>query len=100
MKRRAIRPEPLFFERNPQRVKRQGVLLPKLDVPDVDPNAVLPEGLVRKPDPDFPDISEMETVQHFHRLSQLNYAVDEEKRSPAEVAHELLERQGLLERGG
>ena len=77
MKRRAIRSEPLFFERNPKRVRRQGILLPVLDVPDVDPIAVLPEGLIRKPDPDFPDISEMEVVQHFHRLSQLNYAVDE-----------------------
>ena len=77
MKRRALRPEPLFFERNPQRVRRQGVLLPELDVPAVEPGAVLPAGLIRQPDPDFPDISEMETVQHFHRLSQLNYAVDE-----------------------
>ena len=57
MKRRAIRSEPLFFERNPKRVRRQGILLPVLDVPDVDPIAVLPEGLIRKPDPDFPDIS-------------------------------------------
>ena len=33
-------------------------------------------------------------------MQRLNYAVDEEKRSPAEVAQELLERRGLLERGG
>ena len=33
-------------------------------------------------------------------MQRLNYAVDEEKRSPAEVAQELLERLGLLERGG
>jgi glycine dehydrogenase subunit 2 len=77
VKRRAIRPEPLFFERNPRRVRRQGHLLPPLDVPEVDPSAVLPRELVRAPDPHFPDISEMEVVQHFHRLSQLNYAVDE-----------------------
>ena len=77
MKRRAIRSEPLFFERNPKRVRRQGILLPVDDVPEVVAEEVLPEGLVRKPDPHFPDISEMEVVQHFHRLSQLNYAVDE-----------------------
>ncbi len=77
MKRRAIRPEPLFFERNPGRVRRQGFLLPPLDVPAVDPAQVLPAGLVREPDPHFPDLGEMEVVQHFHRLSQLNYAVDE-----------------------
>ena len=33
MKRRAIRDEPLFFERNPERLRRQGFLLPPLDVP-------------------------------------------------------------------
>jgi glycine dehydrogenase subunit 2 len=77
VKRRSIRPEPLFFERNPRRMRRQGFLLPPLDVPEVEPSAVLPPELVREPDPDFPDTSEMEVVQHFHRLSQLNYAVDE-----------------------
>ena len=77
MKRRAIRPEPLFFERNRARVRRQGFLLPPLDVPPVDPTEVLPADLVREPDPHFPDLGELEVVQHFHRLSQLNYAVDE-----------------------
>jgi glycine dehydrogenase subunit 2 len=77
VKSRAIRPEPLFFERNPRRARRQGLLLPPLDVPEVQPTEVLPKGLVREDLPDFPDISELEVVQHFHRLSQLNYAVDE-----------------------
>jgi glycine dehydrogenase subunit 2 len=77
VKRRAIRDEALFFERNPRRVRRQGYLLPALDVPDVEASVVLPSELVREPDPHFPDLTEMEVVQHFHRLSQLNYAVDE-----------------------
>jgi glycine dehydrogenase subunit 2 len=77
VKRRAIRDEPLFFERNPQRNRRQGPLLPPLDVPDVDPADVLPPELIREPDDHFPDLGELEVVQHFHRLSQLNYAVDE-----------------------
>jgi glycine dehydrogenase subunit 2 len=77
MKRRAIRSEPLFFERNPRRVRRQGQLLPPLDVAEVNPTDVLPAKLLREPDPHYPDVSEMEVVQHFHRLSQLNYAVDE-----------------------
>ncbi|MEJ2580352.1 MAG: hypothetical protein P8127_01740 [Acidobacteriota bacterium] len=77
MKRRAIRSEPLFFERNPHRVRRQGCLLPSLEVPEVDPTALLSAELLREPDPNYPDISEVEVVQHFHRLSQLNYAVDE-----------------------
>jgi glycine dehydrogenase subunit 2 len=77
MKRRAIRSEPLFFERNPQRMRRQGFLIPPLDVPETEPTEILPSELVREPDPHFPDVSEMEVVHHFHRLSQLNYAVDE-----------------------
>jgi glycine dehydrogenase subunit 2 len=77
VKRRAIRSEPLFFERNPRRVPRQGHLLPPMDVPEVDPATVIPETLLRRPSDQFPDVGELEVVQHFHRLSQLNYAVDE-----------------------
>ena len=77
MKRRAIRPEPLFFERNPERHRRQGFKLPALDVPAVEPASVLPTELLRDGAPGYPDLGEMEVVQHFHRLSQLNYAVDE-----------------------
>ncbi len=77
MKRRALRDEPLFFERNPDRLRRQGHLLPPWDIPEVDPTSVLPAGLLRDGCDDFPDLGELEVVQHFHRLSQLNYAVDE-----------------------
>jgi len=77
VKRRAIRTEPLFFERNPKRARRQGFVPPPLDVPAVDPSTVLPAELLRDGDPSYPDVGEMEVVQHFHRLSQLNYAVDE-----------------------
>ncbi len=77
MKGRALRDEPLFFEHNTERTSRQGFLLPPLDVPDVEPAEVLPPDMLREPFEDFPDLGEMEVVQHFHRLSQLNYAVDE-----------------------
>ena len=77
MRRRALRNEPLIFERNPSRTKRQGHLLPPLDVPAVDPSDVLPAELLRQPGNHVPDLGEIEVVQHFHRLSQLNYAVDE-----------------------
>ena len=77
MRRRALRTEPLIFERNPHRAGRRGYNLPPMDVPEVDPSAVLPAALIREPDPHMPDVSEMEVIQHFHRLSQLNYAVDE-----------------------
>jgi glycine dehydrogenase subunit 2 len=77
VKRRALRDEPLIFERNPERTRRQGFVLPPLDVPAVDPASVIPAGLLRRDEPGCPDVGEMEVVQHFHRLSQLNYAVDE-----------------------
>ncbi len=77
MKRRAIRDEPLIFERNPERLRRQGFRLPALEVAAVDPAKTLPENALRRKIPDYPDLTEMEVVQHFHRLSQLNYAVDE-----------------------
>ena len=77
MKHRAIRHEPLFFERNPERTRRQGFQMPPLDVPAVDPTTVLPKELLRENGLSYPDVGEMEVVQHFHRLSQLNYSVDE-----------------------
>ena len=77
MRRRALREEPLIFERNALRLPRQGHLLPPLDVPDVDPDDVIPSGLLRSSTGDLPDLGELEVVRHFHRLSQLNYSVDE-----------------------
>jgi glycine dehydrogenase subunit 2 len=77
MKRRALRDEPLFFERNNNSHRRQGVLLPGGDLPAVDPASVLPEDAVLGGEPLWSDIGEMDVVTHFHRLSQLNYAVDE-----------------------
>ena len=78
MRRRVLREEPLFFERNPRRTPRQGFLFPRIEeIDDVDPKKLLPADLVREPFDRFPDVGEMEVVQHFHRLSQRNYAVDE-----------------------
>ena len=62
MKRRAIRHEPLFFERNPDRVRRQGFRLPPLDVPAIDPADVFSETAIRKAPADTPDVTEMEVV--------------------------------------
>lgn len=50
---------------------RQGVRFPESDVPE----ALLPEGLVRETLP-MPELSEVDVVRHFTRLSQLNYAID------------------------
>jgi glycine dehydrogenase subunit 2 len=50
---------------------RRGTSTPRLDVPET----ALPEGLVREVLP-LPEVSEIEVVRHFLRLSQLNYAID------------------------
>ncbi len=77
MKRRVLHDEPLIFERNRQRGRRAGFALPPLDTPEVEAAEVLPAEQVRGAIPDLPDLGELEVVQHFHRLSQLNFAVDE-----------------------
>ena len=53
------------------------MLLPPLDVPATDLATVLPANAILDPEPPWPDVGEMDVVTHFHRLSQLNYAVDE-----------------------
>jgi glycine dehydrogenase subunit 2 len=61
--------EPLLWEK--ARRGRQGMSMPRRDV---DP-APLPEGLVGE-GPDFPDLSEVDVIRHYTRLSQWNFAVD------------------------
>jgi glycine dehydrogenase subunit 2 len=50
---------------------RQGNYFPQVDVPETE----LPAGLVRESLP-LPELSEVDVVRHFTRLSQLNYAID------------------------
>ncbi len=66
--------EPLLFERS--RPGRVGHSLPALDVPEVDPHEVLPEGAVRDDLPLLPELSEVDVVRHFTRISTWNAAVD------------------------
>jgi len=62
-------PEPLVFEISSP--GRTAFTLPELDVPA----ASLPEGYVRD-DLKLPEVSELEFVRHYTRLSQKNYAID------------------------
>ena len=61
--------EPLIFELSIP--GRKGVRLPELDVPESE----LPADLLRDDLP-LPEVSEVDVVRHYLRLSQLNYAVD------------------------
>jgi glycine dehydrogenase subunit 2 len=66
--------EPLLFERSsPGKI---GYQLPPLDVPAVDPAATLGAENVRQAVEGFPEVSEVETIRHFTRLSTWNYAID------------------------
>ena len=76
---RKVRPhitqnEDLIFERSsPGKI---GYQLPALDVPAVDPKAALGSDNVRDEIADFPEVSEVEVIRHFTRLSTWNYAID------------------------
>jgi glycine dehydrogenase subunit 2 len=66
--------EPLLFERSSP--GKRAWQLPELDVPAVDPRAALGAGSVREEIADFPEVSEVEAIRHFTRLSTWNYAID------------------------
>ncbi len=65
--------EKLLFEIS--RPGRRGFALPPLDVPD-DGGRDLPPACLRDGIEGFPELSEVEVVRHYTRLSQLNYAID------------------------
>jgi len=58
--------------------KRKGYSLPALETDLVEASAQssIPENLRRKTGPNLPELSEIEVVRHFTRLSQLNFGVD------------------------
>lgn len=55
---------------------KKGYQLPDLDVPAVDPQAALGAGNVRSEIEGFPEVSEVEVIRHFTRLSTWNFAID------------------------
>jgi glycine dehydrogenase subunit 2 len=66
--------EPLLFEISSP--GKKGYQLPPLDVPAVDPKQALGKQNVRDEVADFPEVSEVEAIRHFTRLSTWNYAID------------------------
>ncbi|MEW5978661.1 MAG: aminomethyl-transferring glycine dehydrogenase subunit GcvPB [Acidobacteriota bacterium] len=68
------RNEGLIFERSSP--GRTGFELPALDVPEVDVAKVLGDSQVRDPIEEFPQVSEVDVIRHFTRLSTWNYSVD------------------------
>src|SRR5581483_7944284 len=66
-------PEALIFEKS--RTGRRGASLPDCDVPREDPSALL-GGENLRGDLPLPEVSELDVVRHFTRLSQRNYAIE------------------------
>ena len=60
----------LIFEAS--QAERRGVVLDKLDVPEV----VLPSDLTREQPAELPEVSELQVVRHFSKLSRRNFGVD------------------------
>jgi glycine dehydrogenase subunit 2 len=63
-------PERLLFELS--RPGRRGFALPPLDVPDAAPDPRHARADIEG----FPELSEVDAVRHYTRLSRLNYAID------------------------
>src|SRR6202166_1541370 len=72
--RQVNRNEGLIFEESTP--GKRGFELPPLDVPAVDARTELGSDFVRESIEGFPEVSEIEVVRHFTRLSTWNYAID------------------------
>lgn len=66
--------EPLIFEKTSP--GRRCFILPACDVPVKSVTDLLPQVMVRKDEAKLPEVSEIDVVRHFTRLSQKNYCVD------------------------
>ena len=50
--------------------------LPACDVPVGDPAALLPREFLRETPAELPEVSEVDVIRHYSRLSRMNYGVD------------------------
>ncbi len=66
--------EPLLFELSSP--GKRAYQLPELDVPAADPVEALGPARVRAGIEGFPEVSEVEVVRHYTRLSSWNYSID------------------------
>lgn len=55
---------------------RKGYQLPTLDVPLLDINKYFAPSMLRKTEPNLPEVSELQVLRHFTNLSQKNYGVE------------------------
>lgn len=74
MKETIRKDTPLIFEIS--QPGRRGYSLPACDVPEIAVDQLLPVECLRPTPPELPEVSELDTVRHFTRLSQRNYGLD------------------------
>ncbi|NLJ99764.1 MAG: aminomethyl-transferring glycine dehydrogenase subunit GcvPB [Clostridia bacterium] len=67
--------EKLIFELSSR--GRKAYSLPEMDVPEVDPGEIIPEKMRRKEPAPLPEVSELDVIRHFTRISQMNHSVDQ-----------------------
>src|SRR6187455_849853 len=68
--------EALIFERS--QTGRIGYRLPKLDVEEASIDSIIPAALQRDDDLEgMPEVSEVDVVRHFTRISTWNYSIDQ-----------------------
>ncbi|MUM63956.1 aminotransferase class V-fold PLP-dependent enzyme [Acidianus infernus] len=73
MWRQANWDEPLIYELSSNKKRKQGIIIPE---ENIDVKIDIPEKIKRKNDLEIPELSELEVVRHFIRLSQQNFGVD------------------------
>ncbi|GAC1433425.1 MAG: aminomethyl-transferring glycine dehydrogenase subunit GcvPB [Chloroflexota bacterium] len=66
--------EPTIFERSVP--GRAAYVAPPADVPERPLDELIPASYCRATPPDLPELSELQVVRHFTRLSQKNYSID------------------------
>ncbi len=69
-----ITSEPLIFDLSAS--GRKAIGLPICDVPEVAVETLIPEEFLSEQGPQLPELSEVDVVRHFTRLSTLNYGLD------------------------
>jgi glycine dehydrogenase subunit 2 len=65
--------EPLIFEK---RKDRSGYSLPPAEIPEIKVEEILPADLIREQIAEMPEISELEVIRHFTKISQWNHSID------------------------
>ena len=66
--------EQLIYEKS--KAGRRAEILPKAQVPQKDLKSLIPANLLRSSLPALPEVSELDAVRHFVKLSHLNHCID------------------------